>query len=415
MNNNGCMITVENISKKFCKSLKRSLWYGVHDLTMELGGRSKSHRALRKDEFFAVRDVSFEVRKGETLGIIGPNGTGKTTLLKMLNGIYVPDEGRITVKGKVGSLIAVGAGFHPMLTGRENIYINGAMFQLTKEQIDKRYNSIVEFADIGDFLDMPVKNYSSGMFVRLGVAVAVYCEADILLIDEVLSVGDLAFQNKSLRRLDELRRKANAVIFVSHNLEHVRNLCDTVLVMDGGRIVFRGDTHEGLLKYYEITRNKKQFAPELSQSSGDIVFVDSGILDATGKAVEKIKMGEGIRAFFEFEIPKNYEELYFTVGIQNELKQNCITHMSNDSDSTFTFQNIAKGRYKLIVTFARPHLVPGTYFPVMAIRNGITNETYERVRNLKPFIIEGDIIPRGIVHTDTVWKLERIDAVSMKR
>jgi lipopolysaccharide transport system ATP-binding protein len=392
------------------------MFYGMQDILKSSVGISSSATDLREDEFWAINDISFEVQKGEMVGIIGPNGSGKTTLLKMLNGIFWPDRGSITVKGKVGALIAVGAGFHPMLTGRENIYINGAIMELSKKEINERFNDIVAFADIGDFLDMPVKHYSSGMFIRLGFAVAVYCESDILLVDEVLSVGDLSFQNKSLRRLDEIRQKAHAVIIVSHNLEHVRNLCDKLILMDAGKIVFMGNTHEALLNYYDLMTRKKISASEQNcslhegfhHSSGDIRFTVSGVMDQFGKKTKRVRMGEPITVFFEFETLKDFEELYFTVGIQNERRQNCITHMSNDPDNDLNFHNNCKGRYRLRVTFKTPNLVPGLYFPLLAIRNGITNETYERVRDLDPFSIEGDIMPRGIVLTESEWDFEQV-------
>ena len=186
--NDNISIKVENISKKYCKSLKRSMLYGVKDIARNTIGLSSHSDKLRKGEFWALDNVSFEAKKGETFGIIGPNGSGKTTLLKLLNGIFWPDKGKISVKGNVGALIEVGAGFHPLLTGRENIYINAAILGMTKEETDKKFDVIVEFADIGDFLDVPVKHYSSGMFVRLGFAVAVHCEPDILLVDEVFAV-----------------------------------------------------------------------------------------------------------------------------------------------------------------------------------------------------------------------------------
>src|SRR3989338_5925733 len=189
-------IRVEGVSKKYCKSLKRSMLYGMADVARNLCGLRSPSGLLRPREFWAVDDVSFEVRRGESFGLIGPNGSGKTTLLKMLNGIFWPDKGKITTRGRVGALIAVGAGFHPLLTGRENIYINGAILGMNKREIDKKFDSIVEFADIGDFLDSPVKHYSSGMFVRLGFAIAIHCEPDILLLDEVLAVGAINFQKK---------------------------------------------------------------------------------------------------------------------------------------------------------------------------------------------------------------------------
>ncbi len=393
------------------------MFYGMQDILKGMVGVSSVNADLRADEFWALRDVSFEVKKGEMVGIIGPNGSGKTTLLKMLNGIFLPDRGKITVKGKVGALIAVGAGFHPMLTARENIYINGAIMELTKKEIDERFDDIVNFADIGDFLDMPLKHYSSGMFVRLGFAVAVYCHSDILLVDEVLSVGDLSFQNKSLRRLNEIRRNIHAVIFVSHNLEHVRNLCDRVILMNEGRIAFMGKTQEALQAYYELIRRNKikegehrqSFQEIFHHSSGDIIFSTAGIEDEWGNKTKAIPVGTPITVFFEFETLKDFEELYFTVCIQNERRQNCITHVSNDINRNYSFVNTARGRYRLRVTFKTPSLVPGIYFPVLAIRNGKTGETYERVRDLDPFSIEGDMIPRGIVLTESEWGLDRID------
>jgi len=197
------VVKVEHVSKKYCKSLKRSMFYGVHDIGRNMVGLSAHSERLRDGEFWAVDDVSFELKKGETLGIIGPNGSGKTTLLKMLNGIFWPDKGKITVRGRVGALIAVGAGFHPLLTGRENININGAILGMSKKEINEKFDDIVEFADIGDFIDYPVKFYSSGMYVRLGFAVAVHCKPDILLVDEVLAVGDLGYTFKCYRKISE--------------------------------------------------------------------------------------------------------------------------------------------------------------------------------------------------------------------
>ena len=405
-------IKAENISKKFCKSLKRSMLYGVKDIAKNALGLSSNSKVLRPHEFWAVDDISFEIKKGETLGIIGPNGSGKTTILKMLNGIFWPDKGKITVKGKTGALISVGAGFHPMLTGRENIYLNGAILGMSKQQVSEKFDAIVEFADIGDFLDTPVKFYSSGMFVRLGFAVTVHCEPDILLVDEVLSVGDLSFQNKSLRKLAELREKANAVVFVSHNLEHVRNLCDRIMVLEKAKIVFSGGTNEALSEYHERTRerklitikNRKGVHSASHQSSGDIIVGDTGILDESGNRTEKIRIGKSLTTFFEFEATKNLEELFFTIGIRDERNYNCIVHISDYADK-IKFRNIVKGKYRLIVKFITPNLVPGLYFPVIAIRNRVTNETYERIFDLKPFIIEGNILPRGIVYTESEWKL----------
>jgi len=415
-------IKVENVSKKYCKSLKRSMMYGVNDIARNTLGMGSHGEKLRKDEFWAVKDVSFEVKKGETLGIIGSNGSGKTTMLKLLNGIFWPDKGKLSVRGRVGALIAVGAGFHPMLTGRENIYVNGAILGMNKKEVDEKFDEIVEFADIGDFLDTPVKFYSSGMLVRLGFAVAVNVQPDILLIDEVLAVGDLSFQNKSLRRLAEVRDKANAVVFVSHNLEHVRNLCDKVILLDRGKIMFAGKTVKGIEEYHRLTRkkkmisvkNKKGFRSPLHSSSGDINFGTVGLLDERGTKTGKIEAGKPLTAFFEFETFRGIEELYFTVGIRDERNYNCILQTSNYAGKN-RFRNVSKGKHRLIVKFSTPNLVPGLYFPIIAARNAVTNETYEKNFNLKPFLIEGDGASRGIVLTGSKWKLDKIGLKGRKR
>ena len=190
---NDVLVKVEGVSKKFCRNLKRSLWYGVKDISSELFGSTKNSQ-LRPKEFWAVDDVSFELKRGECLGLIGHNGAGKSTLLKMLNGLIKPDKGKITMKGRIGALIELGAGFNPILTGRENIYNNGAVLGFSKKEIDAKFDAIIEFAEIDDFIDTPVQNYSSGMKVRLGFAVAAQMEPDVLIIDEVLAVGDVGFR-----------------------------------------------------------------------------------------------------------------------------------------------------------------------------------------------------------------------------
>jgi lipopolysaccharide transport system ATP-binding protein len=247
---NNLTIKVDHVSKKYCKSLKRSMLYGVKDIARNTFGLSSHSDKLRKNEFWALDDISFEVKKGETLGIIGPNGSGKTTMLKMLNGIFWPDKGKISIKGKVGALIEVGAGFHPLLTGRENIYINAAILGMTKEETDKKFDDIVEFADIGDFLDVPVKHYSSGMFVRLGFAVAVHCEPDILLVDEVLAVGDMQFRAKCYKKMAEMKRKST-IILVSHSSEIINRMCDRVILLMGGKMVSYGDSKEIQGDYFD--------------------------------------------------------------------------------------------------------------------------------------------------------------------
>lgn len=241
------LVRVGGLSKKFCSDLRTSLKYGLQDLGSELIGRTPA-ATLRPKEFWAVRGVEFELRRGECLGLIGRNGAGKTTLLRMLNGLIKPDQGVIEMRGRVGALIALGAGFNPVLSGRENIYVNGSVLGLSERMIDERIQGIIDFAELKDFIDAPVQSYSSGMAVRLGFAVATALEPDVLILDEVLAVGDAAFRSKCYRRIAELRGRA-AVIFVSHNMEQVARICDRALVMSKGRMELLGPVDAGVETY----------------------------------------------------------------------------------------------------------------------------------------------------------------------
>src|SRR5262245_27816341 len=247
MSENDVLIRSENVSKKFCRDLKKSLWYGVQDMVADFLPSRPAHKVgvsatvhdgsqpaqshLRTDEFWAVKDLCFSLRRGECLGLIGHNGAGKTTLLKLLNGLIKPDEGRIQIRGRVGALIALGAGFNPILTGRENIYINAAVLGLSKRETEDRLRDIIEFADIGTFIDSPVQSYSSGMAVRLGFAIATALRPDVLLLDEILAVGDGAFQAKCFNVLAEFQKQGTAFILVSHNMRIISRLSQRALYL----------------------------------------------------------------------------------------------------------------------------------------------------------------------------------------
>lgn len=201
------------------------------------------------ETFWALKNVSFDVLKGEMLGIIGANGSGKSTILKLIVGVMVPDKGEVKVKGKIAPLIELGAGFHPELSGRENIYLNGAILGVAKKSLDRKYNDIVEFSGLSDFIDTPVKHYSSGMYMRLGFAIAVHTDPDILLVDEILAVGDTAFQKKCLQRIEQFKRKGVTILFISHDLDVVSKYCDRVLYIDEGEVKKEGITEEVLKEY----------------------------------------------------------------------------------------------------------------------------------------------------------------------
>jgi lipopolysaccharide transport system ATP-binding protein len=243
------LIIADGVSKKFCRSLKRSLWYGVQDVVGEIVGRKGHLDVLRENEFWAVQEVSFELGRGQCLGLIGPNGAGKSTLLKMLNGLIKPDQGRITMRGRVGALIELGAGFNPILTGKENIYINGSVLGFTKKEIDAKFDEIIEFAELQEFVETPVQNYSSGMRVRLGFSIAAQLEPDILIIDEVLAVGDLGFRQKCFQKLSEKKEEGTSILLVSHNMVDILRLADDGMLLDAGKRVFLGDAGDACAHY----------------------------------------------------------------------------------------------------------------------------------------------------------------------
>jgi lipopolysaccharide transport system ATP-binding protein len=211
--------------------------------------RIKNEEGEAPDRFWALRDVSFEVKRGEVLGIIGRNGAGKSTLLKIMSRVTTPTKGEVKIKGRVASLLEVGTGFHPELTGRENIFLNGAILGMTKNEIKKKFDEIVGFAEIEKFIDTPVKRYSSGMYVRLAFAVAAHLEPEILIIDEVLAVGDAQFQKKCLGKMGDVAKEGRTVLFVSHNMDAVRRLCDQTLILQQGSVSFSGYTDEAIHRY----------------------------------------------------------------------------------------------------------------------------------------------------------------------
>lgn len=314
--NRDVLIDVQNVSKRFCKDLKRSIRYGFMDSIRAIAGKSKTVTNLRKEEFWAVKDVTFQLRRGECLGLIGHNGAGKSTLLKMLNGLIRPDQGTITIRGKIGALIELGAGFNPILTGRENIYNNGAVLGFTHKEIDTKVEDIIDFAEIREFIDMPVQSYSSGMRVRLGFAVAAQMEPDVLLIDEVLAVGDTGFKIKCFEKIDELISKC-CVILVSHSMTHIGKICSSVGLLHKGEINYYGnDIPKGINLYYN------EFSNNITKYHGDqnVILEDLQIQKQVNKYTP-LNIDLKIRSNIEIE------KFFITIRIFN--KENILLGIIN--------------------------------------------------------------------------------------
>jgi lipopolysaccharide transport system ATP-binding protein len=299
------LVHVERVGKRFCRNFRRSLWYGLGDLGSELIGRPRDRSRLRRDEFWALSDVSLRVERGATVGLIGRNGAGKTTLLRMLNGLIRPDTGRIEVRGRIQALIALGAGFNPVLTGRENVYVNGSILGMRRSEIDRLFDAIVDFAGIAEFIDAPVQSYSSGMAVRLGFAVAVHLEPDVLLVDEVLAVGDEGFQTRCLSRIAELKGQGTGIVLVSHNMHAIESFADEVILLDGGRHERFEDVSAGIRAYRALFLDESDTRIEqLTTGSPELRILDVDIPRRALRPGESFEVTLHYDASVDFEDPE---------------------------------------------------------------------------------------------------------------
>ncbi len=309
------VLLVEGLGKRFCGNLRRSMAYGLRDLMASLrAGRRTPTQTCRPGEYWSLRDIDFELAPGECLAVLGANGAGKSTLLKILAGILAPDTGRVEVRGRVGSLIEIGAGFHPLLTGRENIYINGSILGMGRAEIDRKFDSIVDFAGIGDFLDSPVKFYSSGMYVRLGFAVAAHTEPHLLLVDEVLAVGDLAFRMRCLQRVRELRESGTSILVVSHNHLDLARVAQRGLVLDRGTACYQGNLRDSVTRYHEILQ---KHSPDEQRPKSCARIECVRLVDSEGNASNGFQTGEELSVEIELSTDEDVKDARLIAAVES--------------------------------------------------------------------------------------------------
>lgn len=315
----------------------------------------------------ALNNVSFEVKRGEVLGIIGRNGAGKSTLLKILSEVTSPTKGTVKIKGRVASLLEVGTGFHPELTGRENIYLNGAILGMTKKEIAEKFDEIVAFAEIEKFIDTPVKRYSSGMYVRLAFAVAAHLEPEILIVDEVLAVGDAAFQKKCLGKMGDVAKEGRTVLFVSHNMSAINRLCKKTILLSEGMIAYQGLTEEVVLHYLISSSTERKSAIEFSDDpEKPFQILSISVSDFQGKPVERqIEVDESFAVNIIYKINKSLPGGYAGFTVRNSSGEIVFMSDSRDSDKSCRFEN--PGVKKVAIFFPAPLLVPGQYMITAAI------------------------------------------------
>lgn len=317
-----------------------------------------------KETFLALDDVSFSIQAGDRVGIIGRNGAGKSTLLKVLSRIVAPTKGRITLDGRVASLLEVGTGFHPELSGRENVYLNGAILGMSKSEIKRKFDEIVAFAEVERFLDTPVKRYSSGMYVRLAFAVAAHLEPEILIVDEVLAVGDAAFQKKCLGRMREVAGEGRTVLFVSHNMEAVQRLCNKGILMNKGKLVLEGDINAVTNKYLQTFSEGQAWYeyPEPTDMEVPCYAHRMQVEDLSGKPMHEIKIGENFQVRIFVRMRKPIEDFVIALGISTLMEQPIRTTWSHPvsteaGEYEAVFYNdglqLTDGQYKLTVGLSR--------------------------------------------------------------
>jgi lipopolysaccharide transport system ATP-binding protein len=370
------VIEVSNLGKEYFLTHQTSGRYTA--LRDVIADRTRSAMAaplrwFRHDEpqedpsheaFWALREVSFTIQPGESVGIIGRNGAGKSTLLKLLSRITEPTTGRITLRGRVASLLEVGTGFHPELTGRENVYLNGVILGMSRAEVRRKFDEIVAFAEVEKFLDTPVKHYSSGMYVRLAFAVAAHLESEILVVDEVLAVGDLAFQKKCLNKVQDVTGMGRTVLFVSHNMQLIRNLCTRAVLLNGGRVESDGDTESALTRYHELLGKLKVSAETAIQDdrhrrgSGSVRFTNIEALDVTGNPTFSFSMGDTVRFQFSYCVLADVPDLLVSIILRGGMNAEIVTSVRHVVSSV----PLAKGATgQILVEFPNLSVRPGQY------------------------------------------------------
>lgn len=388
------VIEVRNLGKKYVIQHEQERYQSLRDTIAKktkeiLHPSSKIH--TNKEEFWALKDINFDIKQGERVGIIGRNGAGKSTLLKVMSRITEPSTGSIKLKGRVASLLEVGTGFHPELTGRENIYLNGAIIGMSKAEIKSKFDEIVDFAGVEKFLDTPVKRYSSGMYVRLAFAVAAHLEPEILIVDEVLAVGDMQFQQKCIGKMSQIGNEGRTVIFVSHNMAAIQSLCDRGIILEHGQCIYDGTRDKAIDYYY---KNNYREDMEISQikdrkGSGRAKVTNIRIYNKDNEITNMIKMGERFSVELEFEGEIKDARVGVLIG-NTYFKQ----FMRAYTDESYAKVLDINSKMILRAEFESNPLVQGTYNIHTWL--GVKGELIDYVEDvMKLIIIEKDIFNTG--------------------
>jgi teichoic acid transport system ATP-binding protein len=404
------MINVKNLSKKYRRY--SSVADGVKELLHPL--RKKYH-----EEFWALKNVNFEIKKGESLGIVGRNGSGKSTLLQIICSILQPTEGKVNVNGRVSALLELGAGFHPQFTGRENVYLSAALMGFTKEETDEKFQNIVEFADIGDFIDQPVRTYSSGMFIRLAFATAINVDPDILIIDEALAVGDAEFQIKCLHKIKDFKKQGKNLVIVSHDILLINTLCNRLILLNHGSVEYDGLPTETIDSYFETiaqtsaNKSNKQFWPKskfANQKSKYIYFTDVGMYDAIGNEAQVFDVGQTIVIKTSVTADIKIDNPVFGAIIYSE---DGVYLGGFNSLSSEVFMKSLEGSVEIEYQLIDEFFLKGKYFLSLAIHDETGKIVYDFHDRSFSFVVRGDaksLSFSGHVKIPCVWKFRKLSS-----
>lgn len=396
------IIEVQNLSKKYKIGEKRERYYSFRDEIVKLVKKPVQlmrGQKINKRDFWALKDVSFSVKRGEVIGVIGRNGAGKTTLLKLLSKITYPTGGQAIIRGRVNSLLEVGTGFHPELKGRENIYLSGAILGMTKKEIDSKFDEIVEFSEIGEFLDTPVKRYSSGMYVRLAFAVAAHLEPEVLFVDEVLAVGDYKFQKKCLEKMGRVSQEGRTILFVSHNMASVSRLCNRSILLEKGKLIAEGPTPDIIEKYIGL---REEVGSEVSWNFNE----------APGDSTVKVKsvriLSDQNTPNYKLDINKDFfVEMTYWNFVEGSKLLPCIRLVNNEGVIIFTANNLPSVCLKQDDWYDRPS-PKGLFCSTCKIPANLLKEGYYFV-NIVIGNLAGLLDSYSHVYKDQVLSFEIID------
>jgi len=366
-------------------------------------------RRKKKDYFWALSDAKFDIRKGENVGIIGLNGAGKSTLLKVLSRIVTPTTGEAVINGRLGALLEVGTGFHQELTGRENTFLYGAILGMTRAEVEQKFDAIVEFAEIGEFIDTPVKRYSSGMYVRLAFSVAAHLDPDILLLDEVLAVGDAAFQRKCMNFARSLEKKGSTILFVSHNMFSIKTMCQRVIYLQKGKVVFDGPTNEGLKLYEKDSRLKETHWFYRDEGAPPITFTEASIVSGAGVDAGVIDHGEKVTFRLRYTTTRRIEKPDVRLSIDREDDLHTMTFSTHSDGAEIPYLD---GEGELIITSPPIRLTSDFFLANVAVREHGTGKLLV-AQIVGHFHVRDAVYSStqyGVLHESADWKHEPASA-----